>query len=155
MPCQFPRNSEIRFGSRICRSTAARAGEMVARVSGKSTSDAELADELCTKVQFMHVAAHRLLAAIDRDAESEQTVNPEVYLAAKSKAKRGVDVSFEIAQASAEGFEESVQLESIAAPSILIDIQVARGMANVSALGALAAVTANLLAIGDWHMFRI
>lgn len=112
-----------------------RSGEIVARVSGKSKSDAELADELCTKVQFMHVAAHKLLAAIDRDAESEQTVNPEVYLAVESMAKRAVDVSLEIAHAHAEVFEPLVQLEAIAATSILIDIQVARAMADESARG--------------------
>jgi glutamate formiminotransferase len=128
---------------------AARAGEMAARVTSKCASDAELADDQCTKVQFMHVAAHRLLTAIDRDAESEQTVDSELHLTIDSKSRHRVDASFEIALAAAEVFEQLVQLETIAAPSILADLQVARAMATASARGALATVTANLSAIED------
>jgi formiminotetrahydrofolate cyclodeaminase len=55
----------------------------------------------------------------------------------------------ETAIAAVEVFEMLVQLEALAAPSMLSDLHVGRLMAVAAARGALENVTSNIASIGD------
>ncbi len=130
---------------------AASIGEMAARVYSSNAPQGQVSAELCTKVQFMHVAAHKFLAAIDRSDESEQTVGSALHLSMESKTRHRVDVSLHIAESAAEVFEQLVQLEAMVVPSILSDIQMARLMATAAARGGLDSATADLITISDFE----
>jgi formiminotetrahydrofolate cyclodeaminase len=135
----------------LAAALAASIGEMAARASSRSTSQGQVSAELCTKVQFMHGAAHKLVAAIDRSAESEQTVGSALHLSMESKTRHSVDVSLHIAESAAKVIEQLVQLEALVAPSILSDLKVARLMATAAARGALDNAAADLAMISNFE----
>jgi glutamate formiminotransferase len=63
--------------------------------------------------------------------------------------KAAAEANLDMALAAAQIFEQWVQLETLAAPSMLSDARVGRGMALAAARGALENVETNLAAIHD------
>jgi glutamate formiminotransferase/formiminotetrahydrofolate cyclodeaminase len=141
---------------------AASLGEMVASLSRKKKSWEAFADRLSESASAMHQAVGTLAEAIDRDAESYEAVlaasklpkgtaeEQSVREAAIERATRhATEVPMETALAAVEILEKLVQLETIAAPSMLSDLHVARLMAVAAARGALENVAINLASSSD------
>ena len=140
----------------------ARLGEMVAGLSREIKSQAEFAEDLDASVSAMRQAARKLAEAMDRDAESYQAVLAASKLpkeTAGEQARReaaierairhAAEIPMETALAAVKVFEELVQLEAIAAPSMLSDLRVGRLMAAAAARAALENVAINLASIDD------
>jgi formiminotetrahydrofolate cyclodeaminase len=141
---------------------AASLGEMVAGLSRQKKSQSAFVGDLTASIEGMRQATRTLAAAIDRDAESYQTVMSAFKLpkdtleqqtvrnaAIESATRHAAEVPMETAVAAVEIFEKLVQLEAIAAPSMLSDLHVGRWMAAAAARGALENVTINLASLHD------
>jgi glutamate formiminotransferase/formiminotetrahydrofolate cyclodeaminase len=141
---------------------AASLGEMVAGLSRNKKSQAAFVEDLNASVGAMRDAARKLATAIDRDALSYEAVMAALKLpketgeertrreaALESATRHATEVPLETALAAVEVFEKLVQLEAIAAPSMLSDLHVGRLMAAAAARGALENVTINLASIHD------
>jgi glutamate formiminotransferase/formiminotetrahydrofolate cyclodeaminase len=141
---------------------AASLGEMVAGLSRNKKSQAGFAEELSASVESMRQAASKLAAAIDRDAQSYDAVMAALKLPKESPEERArresaiqdatrhaAAVPMETAYAAVEVFEKLVQLEAIAAPSMLSDLRVGRLMAAAATRGAIENVTMNLASLHD------
>jgi formiminotetrahydrofolate cyclodeaminase len=107
-------------------------------------------------------AGRQLTEAIDRDAESYDAVLAALKLpkeTAEERARREVEIDratrhatqvpMETAIAAVEVFEKLVQLEALAAPSMLSDLHVGHLLAVAAARGALENVAINIASIGD------
>ena len=141
---------------------AASLGEMVAGLSYKKESQAAFAEDFSASVSVLRQAARRLAEAMDRNAKSYEAVlaafklpkeTPEEqarFEAAIERATRhAAEVPMETALAAVEVFEKLVQLEALAAPSMLSDLHIGRLMATAAARGALENVAINLASIDD------
>ena len=141
---------------------AASLGEMVAGLSHKKKSQSSFAEDLTALIEIMRQAAGKLVTAIDRDAQSYEAVMAAFKLpketaeertmrdaAIESATRHAAEVPMETAHAAVEVFEKLVQLEAMAAPSMLSDLRVGRLMAAAAAHGALENVAINLASIHD------
>jgi len=141
---------------------AASLGEMVAGLSRKRKSQSAFADDLGASIEAMHQASRKLTVAIDRDAQSYEAVMAAIKLpkesaedqrrrdaAIESATRHAAEVPLETALAAIEVFEKLVQLEAMAAPSMLSDLRVGRLMAAAATRGALENVAINLASIHD------
>src|SRR6266853_4565022 len=118
---------------------AASLGEMVAGLSRKRKSQSAFADDLGASIEAMHQASRKLTVAIDRDAQSYEAVMAAIKLpkesaedqrrrdaSMESATRHAAEVPMETALAAIEVFEKLVQLEAMAAPSMLSDLHVGR-----------------------------
>jgi glutamate formiminotransferase/formiminotetrahydrofolate cyclodeaminase len=141
---------------------AASLGEMVAGISRQKKSQSAFVEDLTASIESMRQAARTLAAAIDRDAQSYEAVMSAFKLPKETAAEKSLrdaaieratrhaaEVPMETAVAAVEIFEKLVQLQALAAPSMLSDLQVARGMATAAARGALENVAINLASLHD------
>jgi glutamate formiminotransferase / formiminotetrahydrofolate cyclodeaminase len=141
---------------------AASLGEMVAGLSRKKKSQSAFVEGLTASIEAMRQAARQLAAAIDRDAQSYEAVMSAFQLpketaeeqtkrnaAIESATRHAAEVPMETALAAVELFEKLVQLETMAAPSMLSDLHVGRWMAAAAARGALENVAINLASLHD------
>jgi glutamate formiminotransferase/formiminotetrahydrofolate cyclodeaminase len=141
---------------------AASLGEMVAGLSRKKKSQSAFAEGLGASIEMMRQASRKLATAIDRDAQSYEAVMAALKLpkesaeeqsrrdaAMESATRHAAEVPMETALAAVEVFEKLVQLESMAAPSMLSDLRVGRLMAAAATRGALENVAINLASIRD------
>jgi glutamate formiminotransferase/formiminotetrahydrofolate cyclodeaminase len=141
---------------------AASLGEMVAVLSRKKKSQSAYAEDLSASSEAMRQAARKLASAIDRDAQSYEAVMAALKLpkdGAEERARReaaieratrhAAEVPMETALAALEIFEKLVQLEAMAAPSMLSDVRVGRLMAVAAARSALENVAINLASLHD------
>jgi len=141
---------------------AASLGEMVAGLSRKKKSQSAFMEGLTAAIDAMRQAARDLAAAIDRDAQSYEAVmlafqlpkeTPEEQTrrtdAIERATRHAAEVPMETAVAAVELFEKLVQLEAMAAPSMLSDLHVGRWMALAAARGALENVAINLASLHD------
>jgi formiminotetrahydrofolate cyclodeaminase len=135
---------------------------MVAGLSRKKKSQSAFAEDLNASIEAMRQAASKLAAAIDRDAQSYEAVMAALKLpkesieeqtrrdaAIESATRHAAEVPMETALAAVEVFEKLVQLEAMAAPSMLSDLHVGRLMAAAAARGALENVAINLASLHD------
>jgi len=140
---------------------AASLGQMVAglsRIKKRGATDKERLDKA---VKEFDAASRRLAAAIDRDAESFQSViaayklpssAPEEtrrHTAVQNALVKAIEVPLEIAREAAQLFERLGQLELLSSPSMLSDVRVARLMASAAVRGALENVAINLESVTD------
>ena len=141
---------------------AASLGEMVAGLSRKKKSQSAFVEDLTASIEAMRQAALQLAAAIDRDAQSFEAVMSAFQMpkgtneeqtkrdaAIERATRRAAEVPMETALAAVELFEKLVQLETMAAPSMLSDLHVGRWMAAAAARGALENVAINLASLHD------
>ena len=141
---------------------AASLGQMVAGLSRTRKAGATHQLRLDEALADFDVASHRLSAAIDRDAESFQSViaayklphnTPEEIqqrnTAIQSALMKAIEVPLEIAREAAQLFEHLGQLEPLSSPSMLSDVRVARLMASAAVRGALENVAINLESVTD------
>lgn len=141
---------------------AASLGEMVAGLSRKKKSQSAFAEDLNASIEAMRQAASKLAGAIDRDAQSFEAVMAALKLPKESAedgtrreaaidtaTRDAAEVPMETALSAVEVFEKLVQLEALAAPSMLSDLHVGRLMAAAAARGALENVAINLASIHD------
>lgn len=141
---------------------AASLGQMVAGLSGTKKPGATHKERLDQAVIEFDAAARRLATAIDRDAESFQSVvvayklphnTPEEIrqrqTAIQRALVRAIEVPLEIARESSQLFERLGQLEPLSSPSMLSDVRVARLMASAAVRGALENVAINLESVTD------
>jgi glutamate formiminotransferase/formiminotetrahydrofolate cyclodeaminase len=135
---------------------------MVAGLSRKKKSQSAFVEDLTASIEAMRQAALQLAAAIDRDAQSFEAVMSAFQMpkgtdeeqtkrdaAIESATRRAAEVPMETALAAVELFEKLVQLEPMAAPSMLSDLHVGRWMAAAAARGALENVAINLASLHD------
>jgi glutamate formiminotransferase/formiminotetrahydrofolate cyclodeaminase len=141
---------------------AASLGEMVAGLSRKKKSQLAFVEDLSASIEALRDVARKLTAAIDRDAQSYEAVIAALKLpkesaeeqttqeaAMESATRYATEVPMETALAAADVFEKLVQLEAMAAPSMLSDLRVGRLMAVAAARSALENVAINLASIHD------
>jgi methenyltetrahydrofolate cyclohydrolase len=141
---------------------AAALGQMVAGLSRKKKSQALYVDKLSEALDELRRTADELNNAVDRDAESYETVMAAFKLpqgtpeeigqresAIQSATKGAAEVPLQVAEKAARLNERLQQLEPIAAASMKSDLQVARLMAVAAAKGALANVEINLDGLKD------
>ena len=141
---------------------AASLGEMVAGLSRKKKSQSAFAEDLNASIEAMRQAASKLAGAIDRDAQSFEAVMAALKLPKESAedgtrreaaidtaTRDAAEVPMETALSAVEVFEKLMQLEALAAPSMLSDLHVGRLMAAAAARGALENVAINLASIHD------
>ena len=141
---------------------AASLGEMVAGLSRKKKSRSAYVEDLSASSEAMRQAAHKLAMAIDLDAQSYEAVISALKLPKESTQEQALrdaaieratrhaaEVPMETALAAAEIFEKLVQLEAMAAPSMLSDVHVGRLMALAAARSALENVAINLASLHD------
>ena len=141
---------------------AASLGEMVASLSRQKKSQSAFVEDLTASIENMRQAARALAAAIDRDAQSYEAVMLAFKLpketaedratrdaAIQSATRHAAEVPMETAVAAVEVFEKLVQLEAVAAPSMLSDLHVGRWIAAAAARGALENVAINLASLHD------
>ncbi len=116
---------------------AASLGQMVAGLSGTKKRDATDKQRLDEAVKEFDAASRRLAIAIDRDAESFQSVivayklpdsTPEEirrrHAAIQNALVKAIEVPLEIAREAAQLFERLGQLEPLFSPSMLSDVRV-------------------------------
>jgi len=141
---------------------AAALGQMVAGLSRKKKSQTMHVDKLSAALDELRHSANELTNAIDRDAESFNSVIAAFKLpqgnaeetrqreeAIQTATKGAAEVPMQVAEKSVALFERLGQLEAIAAASMKSDLQVAKWMAVAGARGALANVEINLDGIKD------
>ena len=141
---------------------AAGLGQMVAGLSRKKKSQAAHVDQLSELLEELRTMAEELSAAIDRDAESYESVMAAFKMpqgaaeetarresAIQTATKEAAEVPLQVAQKATLLNKKLLQLESIAAASMKSDLQVARLMAVAAAKGALANVEINLDSLKD------
>jgi glutamate formiminotransferase / formiminotetrahydrofolate cyclodeaminase len=141
---------------------AASLGEMVAGLSRNKKSQSAFTEDLSASVEVMRHAARKLATTIDHDSRAYEAVMVALKLpkgSAEERARRdaalesanrhAADVPMETAIAAVEVFEKLVQLEAVAAPSMLSDLRVGRLMAAAAVRGALENVAINLASIHD------
>jgi len=141
---------------------AASLGQMVAGLSRKKKSQAAYADQLSAALEEMRKTADELAEAIDRDAQSYDTVMAALKLpqgnaeetrkreeAIQEATKGAAEVPLQVADRTVALFERLGQLGSIVAASMRSDLQVGRQLASAAARGALANVEINLDGLTD------
>jgi glutamate formiminotransferase len=141
---------------------AASLGQMVAGLSGTKKPGAPHKERLGEIAKEFDTGWRRLAAAIDRDAESFQSVmaayklpnkTPEEirrrHAAIQSGLAGAIETPLEIAREAAQLFEKLGQLEPLSNPSMLSDVRVARLMASAAVRGALENVAINLESVTD------
>jgi glutamate formiminotransferase / formiminotetrahydrofolate cyclodeaminase len=141
---------------------AASLGQMVAGLCRNKKSQSAFNEDLTASIEMMRQAAGKLAIAIDRDAQSYEAVMAAFKLpketaeertmrdaAIESATRHAAEVPMETALAAVEVSEKLVQLEAMAAPSMLSDLRVGRLMAAAAAHGALENVAINLTSIRD------
>jgi len=141
---------------------AAGLGQMVAGLSRKRKSQAAHLEQLSQLLDEMRKVGDELREAIDRDAESYESVMTAFKLpqgtpqeialrdATIQQATKGAaEVPLATAEKAAKVNAKLQQLESIAAASMKSDLQVARLMAVAAIKGALANVEINLDGLKD------
>jgi glutamate formiminotransferase len=141
---------------------AASLGQMVAGLSSTKKLGAAHKERLGEAVKEFDAASRRLARAIDRDAESFQSVmaayklpnNTEEeirqrHAAVQSALIGAIEVPLEIAREAAQLFESLGQLKPLSGPSMLSDVRVARLMASAAVRGALENVAINLESVTD------
>jgi glutamate formiminotransferase / formiminotetrahydrofolate cyclodeaminase len=144
---------------------AASLGQMVAGLSGTKKSGATHKERLDEAVIEFDGASRRLARAIDRDAESFQSVmvayklpnnTPEEirlrHAAIQTALLRAIEVPLEIAREASQLFERLGQLEPLSSPSMLSDVRVARLMASAAVRGALENVAINLESVTETNL---
>ncbi|MGH9691432.1 MAG: glutamate formimidoyltransferase [Candidatus Acidiferrales bacterium] len=135
-------------------------GQMVAMLSSRKNSQAAHAEALRKAATGFQAASRVLAAAIDRDAESFESVMTAYKLPhqtpsdqrrreeAMQQALQGaVEAPLAVGREAAELFDQLGQLEAVASPSMLSDIRVGRLMAAAAVRGALENVAINLASI--------
>jgi formiminotetrahydrofolate cyclodeaminase len=135
---------------------------MVAGLSGTKKAGATHKERLDEAAIEFDAASRRLATAIDRDAESFQSVmvayklpnntSEEIrqrHAAIQSALVRAIEVPLEIAREASQLFDRLGQLEPLSNPSMLSDVRVARLMASVAVRGALENVAINLESMTD------
>ncbi|HXU19138.1 MAG TPA: glutamate formimidoyltransferase [Verrucomicrobiae bacterium] len=148
--------------SALAGALAASLGQMVAGLSSIKKSGAAHKERLDEAVKEFDAASRRLAAAIDRDAESFQSVmaayrlpngteddREQRHTAIQNALLDAIEAPLEIAREAAQLFERLGQLESLSSPSMLSDVRVARLMASASVRGALENVAINLQSVTD------
>ena len=141
---------------------AASLGQMVAGLSSTKKAGAIHKERLDEAAKEFDAASRSLATAIDRDAESFQSVmaayklpnnTPEEirqrHAAIQSALVRAIEVPLEIAREASQLFEWLGQLEPLSSPSMLSDVRVARLMASAAVRGALENVAINLESVTD------
>ena len=141
---------------------AASLGQMVAGLSGTKKPGVPHKERLGEIAKEFDTGWRRLAAAIDRDAESFQSVmaayklpnkTPEEirrrHAAIQSGLAGAIETPLEIAREAAQLFEQLGQLEPLSNPSMLSDVRVARLMASAAVRGALENVAINLESVSD------
>jgi len=141
---------------------AASLGQMVAGLSREKKSLAAHASALAEGAAQFQAASQALAEAADRDAEAFAAVmaayklpketfeNPrQRELAVQQALTKAVEMPLDVAHHAATVFEKLGQLESMASPSMLSDVRVARMMAAAAVRGALENVAINLESITD------
>jgi len=144
---------------------AANLGQMVAGLSGTKKPGAAHKERLDEVVIEFDAASCRLATAIDRDAESFQSVivayklpnnTPEEirqrHTAIQGALARAIEVPLEIAREASQLFERLGQLEPLSSPSMLSDVRVARLMASAAVRSALENVAINLESVTDTNL---
>jgi formiminotetrahydrofolate cyclodeaminase len=135
---------------------------MVAGLSGRKKSGATHKERLDEAMTEFDGASRRLATAIDRDAESFQSVMAAYKLSNNTPEEirqrqaaiqralvRAIEVPLGIAREAAQLFERLGQLEPLSSPSMLSDVRVARLMASAAVRGALENVAINLESVTD------
>jgi glutamate formiminotransferase len=148
--------------SALAGALAASLGQMVAGLSGTKKAGATHKERLDEAAIEFDAASRRLATAIDRDAESFQSVmvayklpnntSEEIrqrHAAIQSALVRAIEVPLEIAREASQLFDRLGQLEPLSNPSMLSDVRVARLMASVAVRGALENVAINLESMTD------
>jgi formiminotetrahydrofolate cyclodeaminase len=141
---------------------AASLGQMVAGLSGTKKSGATHKERLDEAMAEFDGASRRLATAIDRDAESFESVMAAYKLsnntpeemrrrdtAIQNALVKAIEVPLGIAREAAQLFERLGQLEPLSSPSMLSDVRVARLMASAAVRGALENVAINLESVTD------
>jgi glutamate formiminotransferase/formiminotetrahydrofolate cyclodeaminase len=137
-------------------------GQMVANLSRKKKSLAAYAEPLTEAAAEFQAASRTLAEAIDRDANSFESVMAAYKLpqgtpqeqqrreeAIQLALKGAASAPLEVARMAAKLFEKLGQLEPMSSPSMLSDVRVGRLMAAAAARGALENVGINLESITD------
>ncbi|HVB57765.1 MAG TPA: glutamate formimidoyltransferase [Candidatus Acidoferrales bacterium] len=137
-------------------------GQMVAMLSSRKNSQAAYAEALRKAATEFQAASRALTVAIDRDAESFESVMTAYKLPRQTPSDRrrreeavqqalqgAVEAPLAVGREAAELFDQLGQLEAVASPSMLSDIRVGRLMAAAAVRGALENVAINLASISD------
>lgn len=137
-------------------------GQMVAGLSRKRKSQAQFVEPLSEALDRLRKIGKALAAAMDRDAESYETVlavyklpkgTPEEEkkreTAIQQATRHAAEVPLETAELALVVYEQLGQLEPIIAPSMLSDLRVGRLLAAAAVEAALANVEINLENLTD------
>ncbi|MGB7284572.1 MAG: glutamate formimidoyltransferase [Candidatus Acidiferrum sp.] len=148
--------------SAMAGALAASLGQMVAGLSRKKKSQAGYVDRLSAELDALRQTSDELAEAIDGDAASYEAVIAAYKLpqgnaeetqrreaAIQAATKGAAEVPLEVAERTVALFERLGQLDAIAAASMRSDLEVARGLAEAGARGALANVEINIDGIQD------
>jgi glutamate formiminotransferase / formiminotetrahydrofolate cyclodeaminase len=137
-------------------------GQMVAGLSRKKKSQAAYIEQLSESASELQAVSAFLTEAIDRDANSFESVLAAHKLpqstteerlrreeAVQQALKGAAQVPLEVARKAADLFDKLGQLEPISSPSMISDIRVGRLMASAAARSAIENVAINLESITD------
>jgi glutamate formiminotransferase len=130
---------------------AVASGPIPAEISAPGNTDATIRALLAALRDAAHTCAEDI-ASKERPNETpkdslDSRADRQATLERAEKA--AAEANLDMALAAVQIFEEWVQLETLAAPSMLSDLRVGRGMALAAARGALENVETNLAAIRD------
>ena len=124
-------------------------GAMPAEITGQGNPGAIFQALLAA----LREAARKCAEEIDSRGRSNEAPNESLSkrspAAYEQAEKAAAEANLEMALAAAQIFEQWVQLEPLAAPSMLSDVRVGRRMALAAARGALENVETNLAVIHD------
>ncbi len=137
-------------------------GQMVAGLSRKKKSQAAYIEPLSEAASEFQAAAKQLAESIDRDAGAFESVlaahklpqgTPEEQSrrdkAIEQALKGAAEAPLEVARKAAELFDRLGQLEPMASPSMLSDVQVGRLMAAAAVRGSVDNVIINVESLSD------
>jgi len=137
-------------------------GQMVAGLSRKKKSQAAYIEPLGEAATEFQAAAKQLAESIDRDASAFESVlaayklpqgTPEEQSrrdqAIEQALKGAAEAPLEVARKAAELFDRLGQLEPMASPSMLSDVQVGRLMAAAAVRGSVDNVIINVESLSD------
>ncbi|MCI0540712.1 MAG: glutamate formimidoyltransferase, partial [Verrucomicrobiales bacterium] len=143
--------------SALAGALAACLGQMVAGLSRKKKSQAAYSEALSAAIAELHASAQALTNAIDRDAASFEAVMAAMKLPKDSVSERArreeaiqqatreaAGVPMRVAEWSVSIYERLIQLEAMAAASMVSDLRVGRLLAAAGVRGALENVAINL-----------
>ncbi|HWF37304.1 MAG TPA: glutamate formimidoyltransferase [Candidatus Acidoferrales bacterium] len=137
-------------------------GQMVAGLSRKKKSQAAYIEPLSEAASEFQAAAKQLAESIDRDAGAFESVLAAYKLsqgtseeqsrrdkAIEQALKGAAEAPLEVARKAAELFDRLGQLEPMASPSMLSDVQVGRLMAAAAVRGSVDNVIINVESLSD------